>query len=156
MRAHRPIALPCLVLALLQGPAHAGDVVAAKQFIDKVQPLYCELISLQVRGRALEPGSPAHRALAGEFYKKARETEQKLEAETRRYRAVVQALTPQEKAEVSRYAADRDEICVKTACGGSPCATWFPKGDDAAAPRDPTKVETHSPPEPGIQPAPVQ
>jgi hypothetical protein len=156
MKAHRPIVLPCLVLALLQGPTHAGDVVAAKQFIDIVQPLYCELISLQVRGRGLEPGSPAHRALASEFYKKARETEQKLEAETRRCQAVVQALTPQEKAEVARYGADRDEICVKTACGGSPCATWTPKGDDAAAPRGPTKVEPHSPPGPRIQSAPVQ
>jgi hypothetical protein len=145
MKAHRSIALSCLAMAWLAGPAHAGDVAAAKQHVDKSYPMNCELITLQVRARGLDPESPAYRALSDEFHRKASEAEQRQVAESKRFHEVAAVLTPQEMAEVTRYSFDRTESCIKDACGGSPCPPpAIPKDAKDSAARGPTMVAPHS------------
>jgi hypothetical protein len=94
-------------------PAGAGDLAAAKRYVDQSSPLNCELIALQIRGRSLEPESPEYRALSDEFYRKVRRAEQELAAETKRYQEVDAELTGEERAEVGRYSMALAEACVK-------------------------------------------
>lgn len=145
MSVRRSVLFSFLATALFAGPVCAGDVTGAKQIVDKTHPLRCELISLQLRARGLDPATPEYRALSNEFYRKANEIEQKFAAEMLRYEEIVKGLTPPEMSEVARHAADRDEICVRTACGGSPCPMQIPGGAAPAAPKSPTTVEPQSP-----------
>jgi hypothetical protein len=93
-------------------PASAGDLAGAKRYVDQSNPVNCELIALQVRGRSLDPESAEYRALSDEFYRKARLAEQRLAAETKRYQEVEAGLTAEERAEVSRYSMAQAEACV--------------------------------------------
>lgn len=94
-------------------PAAAGDLAAAKRYVDQSSPANCELIALQVRGRSLDPESPEYRALSDEFYRKVKRAEQVLAAETKRYQEVEAGLTAEERAEVGRYSMALAEACVK-------------------------------------------
>jgi hypothetical protein len=116
MKTSRPLVFAALATALgCALPAGAGDLAAAKRYVDLSNPAGCELIALQLRGRSLDPESAEYRAISDEFYRKVRRVEQELAAETQRYQEVLAGLTPEERAEVSRYSMALAEGCVKKA-----------------------------------------
>lgn len=103
----RPLVL--IMPLLFAAAAQAAPLDDAKRALDEGSPLQCELLTMQYK---LNNGTTDRNAASDMLYKRAMEIEQVQEPVRQRYEAAMRAMTPADRQEVSRYAANLMNQCM--------------------------------------------